>query len=499
MVRAEPENNLAVADVVIIGAGIAGLTAAALLAADGADVLVVERHNVAGGCASFYQRDGYRFDVGATLVSGFGPRGVHRRLFARFGVDVPATPVEPSMIVHLPDATVVRYGDGRWPAERLRAFGAGAEAFWERQERVADLAWDFSARFPMLPVDAAGLAGALGAFRPRHLPLLATLGRPLADLFPPGADRRLRTFVDAQLLITAQTDAAHADLAYGATALDLARAGTFHLPEGPSTIAVALARVVRRAGGRIAYRTAVAGIACDRAGRVAGVRLGDGHLVHTRRVIAAIPAADTAALLPAPPAFARRLGAQPQRWGAFMAYVAVPPGVVPDDTAFHHQLVAEYDRPPGEGNTVFLSFSGPGERGRARDGGRALTVSTHTDVAAWERAFHDGSYAERKAQLGARLAAVVERVVPGAWTRAAFVELATPHTFAHFTGRGRGLVGGVPQTPWTASLGAQSHHSGVSGLLLAGDTVFPGQSTVGASLSGVAAARAAGASFRAEG
>ncbi len=172
---------------------------------------------------------------------------------------------------------------------------------------------------------------------------------------------------------------------------------------------------------------------------------------------------------------------------------------MPDDTAFHHQLVAEYDRPPGEGNTVFLSFSGPGERGRARDGGRALTVSTHTDVAAWERAFHDGSYAERKAQLGARLAAAVERVVPGAWTRAAFVELATPHTFAHFTGRGRGLVGGVPQTPWTASLGAQSHHSGVSGLLLAGDTVFPGQSTVGASLSGVAAARAAGASFRAEG
>jgi C-3',4' desaturase CrtD len=494
--RTNPPDDLGAADVVVIGAGIAGLTAAAVLAADGAEVLVLERHNVPGGCASFYQRDGYRFDVGATLVIGFGERGVHRRLFGRFGVSVRATPVEPAMAVHLPDVTVVRYGDARWPAERRRAFGEGAEPFWQRQERVADLAWDFSARFPMLPVDVAGMAGALGAFRPRHLPLLATLGRPLAHLLPPDAGRRLRTFVDAQLLITAQTDAAHADLAYGATALDLARAGTFHLPDGPSTIAVALARVVRQAGGRIAYRTPVAGIACDRSGRVAAVRLADGRSIAARRVIAAIPAADVAALVPGRPPFARALGAQPQRWGAFMAYVALPAGVVPDDLALHHQVVAAYGRPPGEGNTVFLSLSGPGERSRARGGGRALTVSTHTDVAAWERAYRDGTYAARKAELGERLAAAVERVVPGAWARASFVDLATPHTFAHFTGRGRGLVGGVPQTPWTASLGAQSHRSGVPGLTLAGDTVFPGQSTVGASLSGVAAARAAGAAFR---
>jgi phytoene dehydrogenase-like protein len=86
-------------------------------------------------------------------------------------------------------------------------------------------------------------------------------------------------------------------------------------------------------------------------------------------------------------------------------------------------------------------------------------------------------------------------VLPGAWARARFVDLATPHTFERYTGRARGLVGGVPQTPATASLGGFSHRSGVPGLILAGDTVFPGQSTVGASLSGVNAARAAGARF----
>ncbi len=479
-------------DVIVIGAGIAGLTAAAVLARAGRAVLVAERHNVAGGCASFYQRNGYRFDVGATLVSGFGRRGVHRRLFERFETNVAATPVEPSMIVHLPDATVVRYGDDRWRAERRRAFGAEAEPFWRRQERVADLAWDFSARFPMLPVDGAGIAGALGAFRPRHLPLVATLGRPFADLLPRTASPLLRAFVDVQLLITAQTDAAHADLAYGATALDLAREGTFHLTKGPSMIAIALARVVRRAGSRIAYNVLVEAIVLDRRGRVAGVRFADGRVVPSRTVIAAVPLANVVALLPEPPGFARTLEERPQRWGAFMAYLALPPGIVPDDFPLHHQLLADADAPLGEGNSAFFSFSAPGEHGRARDGGRALTISTHTDVAAWERAFRDGTYAERKHLYAGRLRAALERILPGGWSRAHFVDLATPHTFAHYTGRARGLVGGAPQTPWTATLGAFSHRSGVPGLLLAGDTVFPGQSTVGASLSGVAAARAAG-------
>jgi C-3',4' desaturase CrtD len=480
-------------DAIVIGGGIAGLTAAAALARDGASVVVVERHNVPGGCASFYQRDGYRFDVGATLVSGFGPRGVHRRLFEHFDMAVEAQPVEPSMVVHLPDETVVRYGDERWKAERRRAFGDAAEPFWARQERVADLAWDFSTRFPMLPADRAGIAGALGAFRPRHLPLLATLGRPLADLLGAHAGPRLRAFVDAQLLITAQTDAAGADLAYGATALDLAREGTFHLAEGPSTIAAALARVVRRAGGTIRYRSPVAGIELDMRGRVAGVRLADGGAIASRTIIAAIPLANVAALVPRGVPAARAVGAQPQRWGAFMAYLALPPGVVPADLAFHHQIVTAYDTPMGEGTTAFLSFSGPGEVRRARDGGRALTISTHTDVAGWERAYREGTYDAHKAAYALRLRAALERVLPGAWDRARFVDLATPHTFAHYTGRVRGLVGGSPQTPATATLGAVSHRSGIPGLWLAGDTVFPGQSTVGASLSGIAAARAAGA------
>ncbi|MBD5653900.1 MAG: FAD-dependent oxidoreductase [Candidatus Eremiobacteraeota bacterium] len=238
-------------DAIVIGAGIAGLTAAADLANRNLRTLVIERHNVPGGCASFFQRDGYRFDVGATLVGGFGHRGVHRLLNARLAIDVSPERIEPSMIVHLPTDAVVRYGDARWLAERVRAFGSEAEPFWHAQERIADLAWDFATGAPPLPVDVPSIVALARAFRLRHMALLGTLGRNVASIMPQNGPSALRAFVDAQLLITAQSDANGTELTYGATALDLAREGTFHLPEGIATISIALARSIRRAGSSI--------------------------------------------------------------------------------------------------------------------------------------------------------------------------------------------------------------------------------------------------------
>src|SRR4051794_12907025 len=57
--------------IIVIGAGIGGLTAAALLAHDGFDVTVLEAHVYPGGCAGTFFHKGYRFDAGATLAGGF--------------------------------------------------------------------------------------------------------------------------------------------------------------------------------------------------------------------------------------------------------------------------------------------------------------------------------------------------------------------------------------------------------------------------------------------
>ena len=64
----------------MVGAGIGGLTTAALLAKAGLDVTVLEAHVYPGGCAGTFYHQGYRFDAGATLAAGFEPGGGMTRL-----------------------------------------------------------------------------------------------------------------------------------------------------------------------------------------------------------------------------------------------------------------------------------------------------------------------------------------------------------------------------------------------------------------------------------
>ncbi|MDD5712258.1 MAG: FAD-dependent oxidoreductase, partial [Smithellaceae bacterium] len=76
-------------DVAVIGAGNGGLTAAVSLAKRGLKVLLLERHNVPGGCATSFIRGRFEFEVALHQLSSIGTPdnpGPLKMMFERLGI-----------------------------------------------------------------------------------------------------------------------------------------------------------------------------------------------------------------------------------------------------------------------------------------------------------------------------------------------------------------------------------------------------------------------------
>ncbi|PKN33185.1 MAG: hypothetical protein CVU61_14860 [Deltaproteobacteria bacterium HGW-Deltaproteobacteria-19] len=97
-------------DVIVIGAGCGGLSAGALLARQGRRVLVVEQSGIIGGCCSTFEKEGFRFDLGASLIED---AEVINWCFERLGTSLPQevdlVSCDPVYDVILKDGTRLKY------------------------------------------------------------------------------------------------------------------------------------------------------------------------------------------------------------------------------------------------------------------------------------------------------------------------------------------------------------------------------------------------------
>ena len=265
------------ARIVVVGAGVGGLAAAARLAAQGHRVTVHERAATHGGKLGEYRRDGFTFDTGPSLLT---LPHVFTDLFAATGgpADLDLEPVDPACGYRFADGTRLDlpFDAADVPGALDAALGAGSGAAWQafhdRSARLWDLVGEPVLHRPLRTRDLARFSARL-----RDLRVVApwcTLRRLGEHLLP---DPRLRMWLDRYATYSG-SDPRRAPSVLSVTPYVEQHFGAWWVRGGLRRLADALLDRCHELGVTVHLGSEVAGITTTARG-VSGVRLADGRAV----------------------------------------------------------------------------------------------------------------------------------------------------------------------------------------------------------------------------
>lgn len=479
-------------DVVVIGAGFGGLAAALRLAELGLDVVLCETLRYPGGCASTFTRSGYQFEAGATLFSGLGEGQLFSKWNDKWDLGVRFNPLDPLVELRTRRWSLAVPPDRDSFVERFVALpGADPEAlrgFFRTQRRVADALWTLFEDPSLLPpLNGSSVVRHLGRSL-SYAPVVRWMGRSLAAVVAQHGLAEwepLRVYLDAVSQITVQASCAEAEAPFAMAALDYFFRGTGHVHGGIGSLAWAMTDAIRKAGGKVLLANRVRGIRRE-AGRW-HVNTRKGELRAQTVVANVLPQSLSDMTQPQMNGALRDVEASVESgWGAAMLYLAVDSNAVRGLEAQHLQLVDDETAPFLEGNHVFCSISAADEHERAPEGQRTVTVSTHIPMKKLRNleGKDQGAYV---AATQSRMRRTIGRRAPELLEHMTFEMSASPRTFARFTGRHLGYVGGVPRRAGWKHYRPRAlwPREAMRDLFLVGDSVLLGQSTLAVALGGV--------------
>src|SRR5512139_2738412 len=281
-------------DVIVVGAGLGGMTAASLLAKRGLSVLMIDQQNKPGGSCTSFKREDHVFDVGQAMLYGFGEKGFRPFYFLMNELEEPIDIIPHSTLARMtfegheiifwPD--IDRFLEELFrlfPEEKdgLRAFYADLYKLYENiviKNEVVSPPSEFSPRQGLRRL----LSDPLAIMKMQKLLSTSTL-----DLFT----RYFHTpevinFFDKLCSAYAYTTAAETPAVLAATMFIDNHVGGVYFPAGGAQMLPnIIEKAFERYGGQTLYRQMVDEILIEN-GKAYGVRLQNGTGIRAERVVA---------------------------------------------------------------------------------------------------------------------------------------------------------------------------------------------------------------------
>ncbi len=488
-------------DVIVVGAGLGGMTAASLLAKRGLAVLMIEQQGKPGGSCTSFRRDGVTFDVGTAMLYGFGEHGFKPFRFLFNELEEPIEVVahatlarmtfEGQPITFWPDVErFLQELDRLFPDEHdgLRAFYRDLYTMYENivlKNEVIVPPSEFSPRQGLRHL----LTGPIAMIKMQKL--LDTSVCSLLDRYFKGQE--IIHFFDKLCSAYCYTTSDETPAVLAATMfMDNHIGGVYYPAGGAQMLPNKLEKAFERLGGQVLYHTLVDEILI-RDGQAYGVRLASGVEIRAERVIANATVWNLYGKLVRPEhipperlAWAQGLVPTFPSMTLYMVVdrAALPADVLPWEVFIENRKVIDNSDLTLYVNSLVDATLGPP--------GKMVITAIAPNLEPWPRPGspedHSAAYFTQKKAQAQRMLDQVEQHFPGFGSHIETLIVGTPTTIERYLLKNRGAVGGPKNMLGQHMLKRLHATSEWKNLYVCGDSTVMATGTPATVVSGVGAA-----------